>query len=225
MKPNSERGGGAKGARAAEASDGSVRDRLLAAADELFYAEGIHTVGIDRVIERAGVAKASLYATFGSKDELVQAYLRGRAEQRQARIEARLAQHEDPRSKILSVFDLLAERAREPDFRGCAFLNATAEEPVERCKTRPIALETRAWVRSLFVGLARDLGAADPEGLGHRIQVLYDGAMIAASMERDHEMIAEARSMAEAALAGAILAKRVGRAKTEATARRPRQRA
>ena len=56
----------------------SARERLLAAADELFYEEGVHTVGIDRVIERAGVAKASLYNTFGSKDELVRAYLTSR---------------------------------------------------------------------------------------------------------------------------------------------------
>ena len=56
----------------------SARERLLAAASELFYAEGVHTVGIDRVIERAGVAKASLYNTFGSKEELVRAYLESR---------------------------------------------------------------------------------------------------------------------------------------------------
>ena len=57
----------------------SARERLLAAADELFYEEGVHTVGIDRVIEHAGVAKGSLYNTFGSKDELIRAYLEGPA--------------------------------------------------------------------------------------------------------------------------------------------------
>ena len=60
--------------------EGSVRDRLLIAADELFYRDGVHRVGIDRVIERAGVAKASLYAAFGSKEELVVAYLEARAQ-------------------------------------------------------------------------------------------------------------------------------------------------
>ena len=64
----------------------SARERLLAAADELFYEEGVHTVGIDRIIERAGVAKASLYNTFGSKDELIRAYLEGRYVARQERI-------------------------------------------------------------------------------------------------------------------------------------------
>ena len=64
--------------REASAARPSARERLLAAANELFYNEGVHTVGIDRVIEQAGVAKASLYNTFGSKDELVRAYLEGR---------------------------------------------------------------------------------------------------------------------------------------------------
>src|SRR5580692_6966840 len=99
-------------------SERSARDRLLDAADELFYAEGVHTVGIDRVIEKAGVAKASLYGTFGSKEELVCAYLEKRKGEREARIAARLAPLTDPREKILAVFDALEERMAEPAFRG-----------------------------------------------------------------------------------------------------------
>src|SRR3954469_13004950 len=81
--------------------EGSARERLLAAASELFYAEGVHTVGIDRVIERAGVAKASLYSTFGSKEELVRAYLERGAAARRERVTERLARHDEPRAKIL----------------------------------------------------------------------------------------------------------------------------
>src|SRR3954467_1986168 len=92
----------------------SARDRLLAAADELFYAEGVHTVGIDRIIEHAGVAKASLYSTFGSKDELVRAYLQGRHQARRDRITATLAPLATPREKLLGVFDALAEATAAP---------------------------------------------------------------------------------------------------------------
>jgi len=74
----------------------SVRERLLAAADELFYNEGVHTVGIDRVIEHAGVSKASLYALFGSKDELIRAYLDRRHEARRRRIEQAVARLQHP---------------------------------------------------------------------------------------------------------------------------------
>ena len=79
----------------------SARDRLLEAANELFYDEGVHTVGIDRVIERAGVAKASLYNTFGSKDELVRAYLEGRHARVAARITRYLERYSDPRDRLL----------------------------------------------------------------------------------------------------------------------------
>src|SRR5689334_24384056 len=87
----------------------SARERLLAAANELFYAHGVHTVGIDRIIEHAGVAKASLYSTFGSKEELVRAYLDARGLRRRDRILERIGRQGDPRRKILSVFELLGE--------------------------------------------------------------------------------------------------------------------
>src|SRR5947207_2514323 len=111
----------------ARAARPSARERLLAAANELFYNEGVHTVGIDRVIAHAGVAKASLYNTFGSKDELVRAYLAGRQQTRQERIQRHLARHENPRDKLLAVFDAQAETFALPGYRGCAFQNASAE--------------------------------------------------------------------------------------------------
>src|SRR5919109_1613461 len=79
------------------------RERLLEAADELFYAEGINSVGIDRVIERADVARASLYSTFGSKDQLIRGYLERRMERSQARLRAAAETHHDPRERLLSV--------------------------------------------------------------------------------------------------------------------------
>src|ERR1700709_269593 len=105
----------------------SARERLLTAADELFYEEGIHTVGIDRVIERAGVAKASLYNTFGSKDELIRAYLHERHPRLERRITNALEQYDTPREKILGVFTSQAEYFARADYRGCAFMNAGAE--------------------------------------------------------------------------------------------------
>ena len=86
----------------------SPRERLLEAASELFYAEGIQSVGIDRVIERAGVAKASLYSTFGSKEELVRAYLDERHAKLLAWRRAAAAAVDDPVEKILAVFDSAA---------------------------------------------------------------------------------------------------------------------
>jgi AcrR family transcriptional regulator len=180
--------------------EGTPRDRLLAAANELFYKEGVHTVGIDRVIERAGVAKASLYSTFGSKEELVRAYLRLRAEGRRLRISKQIAHLENPRDRILAVFDVLGESVADPAYRGCAFMNASAEGPRDETKVTQVCSDWRLWLRSLFTELARDLGAADAEALGRRLLLLYDGATVGASMDRNPNLAADARAMAEALL-------------------------
>src|SRR5215831_16385749 len=107
----------------------SARERLLAAANELFYNEGVHTVGIDRIIERAGVARASLYNTFGSKDELVGAYLERRHARFVARINGVLSRYSTPRDRLLGVFVAQEEMFAEPTFYGCAFTSASAESP------------------------------------------------------------------------------------------------
>jgi AcrR family transcriptional regulator len=182
----------------------SARDRLLDAADELFYEEGVHTVGIDRVIERAGVAKASLYNVFGSKDELIRAYLERRHARRQQRISEALAtRYATPRERLLGVFEVLGEVLSEPGYRGCAFMNASAESPagsgIERASD-----EGRAWIRALFTDLARDAGAADPAGLAGQLVLLYDGATIGARMDRDPSSAAAARTVAAALIAAAI---------------------
>jgi AcrR family transcriptional regulator len=173
----------------------TARDRLLAAAEELFYEEGINTVGIDRVIERAGVAKASLYDIFGSKDELIRSYLVARHEARQARMKEKLARYATPRERLLGVFDVMGELIAEPGFRGCAFARASAEvRPGSSVKS--VCDESRAWVRTLFTELAQDAGATDPEALAQQLVILYDGASLSAQMDGNRGAAADARAMA-----------------------------
>jgi AcrR family transcriptional regulator len=186
-----------------ETSRTSARDRLLAAADELFYAEGIHTVGIDRVIEHAGVAKASLYSTFGSKDGLVRAYLIGRHERRRDRLTRWLDRYEGPRAKLLGVFDFLTDSYEQPTFRGCAFVNASAESlpggPAEEATTL-----TRGWVRSLVSSLVEQIGVAHPAALVDQIVLLYDGATVAARLDHNLASAKAAKVAAEALLDAAL---------------------
>jgi AcrR family transcriptional regulator len=174
----------------------TARERLLAAANELFYEEGVHTVGIDRVIERAGVAKASLYNTFGSKDELVKAYLAGRHEARQRRMARFVGRHCDPREKILATFDALDDLIAERGFRGCAFVNANAEAN-PGTGVREVTDTTRDWLRTLFADLAREAGLADPTGLARQLQLLYDGATVSAQLDRDPSAGAAAKATAK----------------------------
>ena len=173
----------------------SARERLLAAADELFYEEGVHTVGIDRVIERAGVAKATLYSAFGSKDELIRAYLQARHAARQERITRKLARYDTPRERLLGIFDILGETIAEPGFHGCAFVNASAEARPGSA-IEEVSDESRAWIRSLLAELGQEAGAADPQRLARQLALLYDGATVGARMDRDPGAAATARAAA-----------------------------
>jgi AcrR family transcriptional regulator len=184
----------------------SARERLLAAASELFYEEGVRSVGIDRVIERAGVAKATLYSAFGSKDELIRAYLAARHAATRDRMTRELAARYDiPRERLLGVFDIQGESFSEPGFRGCPFISACAEAR-PGSTTEEAAEEYRAWVRALFVALAKEANATDPERLAQQLVLLYDGAGIAAWMDRDPGAAAAARAVAAALVDAATVA-------------------
>jgi AcrR family transcriptional regulator len=181
----------------------SARERLLDAADELFYYGGVQTVGIDRIIEHAGVAKASLYNTFRSKEELVRAYLEARHERTTARLTAAVELHTDPVARLFAVFDAQAEVLAQPNFRGCAFISASAEAPsgglVEHA-----ADSYRTDIRGLLTRLAEEAGASDPATLGRQLHLIYDGALISARMDRDPSSAVSARAAVAALLDAAL---------------------
>ncbi|HEY5832920.1 TetR/AcrR family transcriptional regulator [Streptomyces sp.] len=181
----------------------SARERLLDAANELFYREGVQTVGIDRIIEHAGVAKASLYNTFGNKEGLVCAYLESRQARTTDRIMRALTRFRTPRERLLGVFDGQGELFTDPEFNGCAFIRASAETAHDS-SVGHAADAYRAWVRGLFTRLATEAGAADPENLARRLHLLYDGAAVSARMDRDPSASTTARAAAAALLDTAL---------------------
>jgi AcrR family transcriptional regulator len=184
----------------------SPRERLLQAAGELFYAEGVQSVGIDRVIERAGVAKASLYSTFGSKEQLVCAYLDARHAQVLGRLRAAVDAVEDPVERILAVFDAQAQLFSAPDYHGCAFTAAAAEAPAGG-RVDEAAEAYRREIRALFTELAAAAGAPDPMLLASQLHLIYDGGGFAAKMDRDPAIAAPARAAAGVLVAAAIPAR------------------
>jgi AcrR family transcriptional regulator len=190
-------------APAQERPSRSARQRLLDAADELFYDEGVHTVGIDRIIEHAGVAKASLYNSFASKEELIEAYLDSRHARTTARLTDAVGRHTDPVARVYAVFDAQAEMLAQPNFRGCAFMSASAEAPpggvIEHA-----ADSYRADIRGLLTGLAADAGALDPATLGRQLHLIYDGAILSARMDRDPSIAVAARAAVTALLNAAL---------------------
>ena len=181
----------------------SPRDRLLQAASELFYAEGVQSVGIDRVIERAGVAKASLYSTFGSKEGLVCAYLNARHEETLARLRSAVAATEDPIERLLAVFDAQARLFHTPDFHGCAFTAAATEAP-SGGRIDAAAQSYRHDIHVLFNELAVAAGVPDPELLASQLQLIYDGGGLAANLDNNPEIATAARAAASALIATAL---------------------
>ena len=189
----------------ASAARPSARERLLAAANELFYNEGVHTVGIDRIIEQAGVAKASLYNTYGSKDELVRAYLEARHRSVAERITQAVDRYDTPRERLLAVFEGQGELFAQPGYRGCAFARASAEShPGDLVEQATAAY--RRWVRTLLTELAAQAGVPEPGALARQLHLLYEGSGQAARMDHDPAAAAAARAAAAVLLEAALAA-------------------
>jgi len=173
-----------------------ARDRLLDAASELFYEHGVHTVGIDTIIERAAVAKATLYSAFGSKEGLVRAYLEARHASRRAAVLAEMALHDDPGGKLLALFDVLITTVKQPGFRGCAFANASAESGPDSAAVE-VTRKVRAWLLGVMAEQATALGAAEPTGLARQLTLLYDGALAQSRLDRGPAAATAAKAAAQ----------------------------
>lgn len=184
-----------------QAVEQKAERRILDSASQLFYAQGLHAVGIDRVLAEAGAAKASLYAHYPSKDDLVAAYLERRAEDWRARV-ANQVRPSDGRAGLLKLFDLLEAWAKSPEFRGCPFLNAASELPDPSHPARLVTRRHRAWIHELFRGLVSSAGVRQPDRVARALVALYDGAVASAVLDEDPRAVAAARYAAERLLDG-----------------------
>jgi AcrR family transcriptional regulator len=165
---------------AADRTGAPARERLLQAADELFYAHGIAATGVDAVLRRAGASPATLYAHFSGKDGLVAAYLERRHHRWRAAWDAVLAQTDDPAKRLLSVLDALALfRQREGATRGCAVLAAAAELPTAEHPARAWIEADTSLLHHRLHELALAAGVEDPRALVAELVMIYDGTLAA----------------------------------------------
>ncbi len=148
----------------------NARDKLVETAERLFYADGITATGVDTVVREARVSKPTLYAHFGSKQELVAAALQARHERRAAALESAAAE-----GGLAAVFAQLGEWHGRTGARGCGFLNAAAELPDPACAPRAVIAAEKAWLQALLARLARDAGHADPATVASQLLLLLDG--------------------------------------------------
>lgn len=166
-----------------------MAERIMQAADRLFYQKGIRAVGVDTVAAEAGISKRSLYDTFPSKDALVAAYL-------QQRIQPLPASDQPPAAQILTLFDLLHARFAKGDFRGCPFVNAVTEL-ADDCETaRAIALDFKQQRRGNIASLLAQAGAPDPDALASQIALLFEGAIASMLVQQDPAVALQARDAA-----------------------------
>jgi AcrR family transcriptional regulator len=184
----------------AAASAIGVRDRLLEAADRLFYKEGVRAVGIDRLLAEADAAKASLYQHFGCKDQLVASYLERKTRDARAQIEAYLA--DTPSSqRALTFFDWVVEWTESKDFRGCPLQHTVSEITDAAHPARVIAHGQREWFKARLLEWSTAAGVKDPKAIARALVVLFDGA-VAGSEVDGPQRARDARWMAKKLLAG-----------------------
>lgn len=172
-------------------------ERVLEIASELFYGEGINTVGVDRIAAEADASKATLYAHFGNKDGLVAAYLDRRSALSRQQLSEHLDSRADPREKLLKVFESLVDWYSQDDFRGCHFIHAGSELTDPDHPAVAVTKRHRKWVKDLFAELSEALGAPEPHLLAAQLLMLYDGATVAADLDRYPEAARAARQAAE----------------------------
>jgi AcrR family transcriptional regulator len=171
--------------------------RILDAASDAFYWEGIQAVGIDTIIDRAGVARGTLYNNFGSKDDLIAIYLRSRQHRWQCFYAEVTERYRTPVGRLLAAFDAYGEYLVADGYRGCAFTNAMAELTDPTHPAQVIARDHKENLRRVFVEMADEAGCREPQTVGDRLQLLLEGAWVTAVARRDTRPLDDARVMAE----------------------------
>jgi|KBSMisStandDraft_5_1062788.scaffolds.fasta_scaffold175447_2 AcrR family transcriptional regulator len=188
----------------AAAKPSAVRDRILATASKLFYRNGIHAVGVDLVVEESGIAKTSLYRHFGNKDALVAAFLAAEDVDFWQQWDAIAARHaENPVAELEAYLDWMETRLKRPGYRGCPQLNVVAEIADPRHPARRVAVEHKERMLGRLGDIARRLGLSEPESVGARLALAFDGAFMSAPLGAGERMAVTLRDSVRALIKAA----------------------
>jgi AcrR family transcriptional regulator len=161
----------------------SPRQRLLETSAQLFYREGIHSVGVDRILTEAGTTRATLYRHFTGKEDLVVAYLRQEDEQLRALFAAAGAAVTDPVELLRAVIAGIADDVGRHHTRGCPFVNAAAEFPDPASPVRAVVADHRAWFRTTLEQVVAGAGIARPTEVAGALVLLRDAALVGAYLD------------------------------------------
>ncbi|MGE5288979.1 MAG: TetR/AcrR family transcriptional regulator [Micromonosporaceae bacterium] len=180
-------------------TDNQARERILNAADELFYARGVQAVSMDEIRDRSGVPLKRIYAAFPSKSDLVDAYLTRRDEQWRDAIETWVTRRSDhPREQLLLVFDALHRWTHsQPRFRGCAFHNALGELGGTSRTAAAIVRSNKHHLRAFLERTARRARLERPGEVAFQLMLLAEGALVTAAIDDDPDAPLRARAAAQ----------------------------
>jgi AcrR family transcriptional regulator len=181
-----------------------VRDRILETASALFYRQGVRAVGVDLVVEKAGVAKTSLYRHFRTKDDLVAAFLQREDEDFWSCWDRVAGRHaDDPEAELDAHLDWIGERVGRPNYRGCPQINVAAEFPEADHPARKVAAAHKLELRRRLYGIAERLGAARPDELAGQLALLVNGAFVSSQIFAPGEATPLLRATARSLVAAA----------------------
>ncbi|CAN5746974.1 TetR family transcriptional regulator [soil metagenome] len=161
----------------------SPRQRVLDTADRLFFSVGVHAVGVDRIIAEAGVARATLFRHFRTKDDLVAAYLEGRAAGARVMLTELREAHAEPAQMLSAIADVVDFYRDQAGFRGCEFINAAAEFGDSEHPARRLAIEQRRWITDFLSDTLAAMGRDDARETAEAMLMVRTGALVAASLE------------------------------------------
>jgi len=152
-------------------------ERVFEVAADLFYRESIRSVGVETIVQQAGVSKISLYRNFESKDALIVAYLQNRNAEYWRNLDRMLsAKSDNPRAQLHTMVDYVAGRATRPGYRGCPFINFAAEFPDASHPGHRIVAENKREMRQRLTGLSKAIGAHRPAQLADALFLMIEGA-------------------------------------------------
>lgn len=178
-----------------------ARARLLAAADDLFYAHSINATGVDALIAAADVARMTFYRHFRSKDDLIAAYLHARDARWRATVDqAVTSAGDDPSDQLLAVFDALHTWHTDPQFRGCSFANAAAELSDMDHPARAVITAHKRALRDRMHMLATSTTHPTPDLLVDQLMMLYEGATTTQALGEVDDAARKARATAQTLL-------------------------
>jgi AcrR family transcriptional regulator len=176
-----------------------TREKLIETGMALFYQNGFHAIGLDRIIDEVGVTKTTFYNHFESKDDLILAVLESRdnREREEWLRVMRSKGGDDPRAQLLALFDLLDDWFNDSGFRGCMFINAAAEFPSPNDPIHQAAARHGHLFAQELRAMCASAGAIDPDLLCRRIMLLVSGAVTARHVDLDNRAASDAKAAAE----------------------------